>query len=165
MANLAVAIKEEISRLARKEIKKLTGSTAQAVARYRREIAQLKRAVHSQDKEIAFLRAQERKRIGQPEVGSDVKEGSRYSSRSVKAQRQRLDLSAADYARLVGVSQLTIYNWEQGKSRPRKEQLAALIALRGIGKREATAKLKLLKSGEARAAAKKTTGRRKTKSS
>lgn len=163
MANLAVAIKEEISRLARKEIKKLTGSTAQAVARYRREIAQLKRAVHGQEKEIAFLRGQERKRIGQPEVGNDVKAGSRYSSRSVKAQRQRLDLSAADYARLVGVSQLTIYNWEQGKSRPRKEQLAALIALRGIGKREAIAKLKLLKSGAAKAASKKTTGRRKTK--
>ena len=78
MANLAVAIKEEISRLARKEIKKLTGSTAQAVARYRREIAQLKRAVHGQEKEIAFLRGQERKRIGQPEVGNDVKAGSRY---------------------------------------------------------------------------------------
>jgi len=58
---------------------------------------------------------------------------------------RRLGLSAADYARLVGVSSLTIYNWEHGKSRPRKEQLAALVAVRGIGKREALRRLELLK--------------------
>ena len=45
MANLAATIKEEIQRLARKEIKAQTGSTKQAVAQYRREIAKLKRQV------------------------------------------------------------------------------------------------------------------------
>ncbi len=91
MANLAVAFKEEICRLARKEIKKQTGSTSQAVTRYRREIAQLKRALRGMEREIAFLRTQERKRIGQPQAegSSDVTEGTRFSSRSVKAQRQR----------------------------------------------------------------------------
>jgi len=59
----------------------------------------------------------------------------------VKAQRSRLDLSAADYGKLVGVSGLTIYNWEHEKARPRKAQLAALVAVRGIGKREALSKL------------------------
>jgi DNA-binding transcriptional regulator YiaG len=65
----------------------------------------------------------------------------RFSARSVKAQRNRLGLSAADYGKLVGVSGLTIYSWEHEKSRPRKAQLAALIAVRGIGKREALLKL------------------------
>ena len=46
-------------------------------------------------------------------------------------------MSAADYGKLVGVSALTIYHWESGKSRPRKAQLAVLTAVRGIGKREA----------------------------
>jgi DNA-binding transcriptional regulator YiaG len=59
----------------------------------------------------------------------------------VKAQRSRLGLSTADYGKLVGVSGLTIYNWEQEKSRPRKAQLAALVAVRGIGKKEALMKL------------------------
>ena len=63
-------------------------------------------------------------------------------------------MSAANYAKLVGVSPLTIYNWEQGKTRPRKEQLAALVAVRGIGKREALAKLELLKAKEKKAASK-----------
>jgi hypothetical protein len=39
MSNLAVALKDEIRRLARKEIKTQTGATARAVAQYRREIA------------------------------------------------------------------------------------------------------------------------------
>ena len=73
---------------------------------------------------------------------------------AVKAQRKRLGLSADNYARLVGVSSLTIYNWEHGKSRPRKEQLAALVAVRGIGKREALKKLELIKAKEEKAATK-----------
>ena len=68
-------------------------------------------------------------------------ESVRFSARSVKAQRSRLGLSAADYGKLVGVSGLTIYNWEHDKSRPRQAQLAALVAVRGIGKREALLKL------------------------
>ena len=39
---------------------------------------------------------------------------------------------------------LTIHNWESAKSRPRQEQLAALVAVRGIGKREAAKRLELL---------------------
>ena len=61
--------------------------------------------------------------------------------RSVKAQRRRLGFSAKDYGQLIGVSPLTIYHWEQGKSRPRQRQMAALIAVRGIGKREALRRL------------------------
>jgi DNA-binding transcriptional regulator YiaG len=154
MPNLAATLKEEIQRLARKEIRAQTGSTKQAVAQYRREIAKLKRQVREQEKKIAFLEAQEQKRLGQPKAADESLEGVRFSARSVKAQRERLGLSAADYAKLAGVSALTIYNWEHGKSRPRKEQLAALVAIRGIGKREALTKLELLKAKEQRAAAK-----------
>jgi DNA-binding transcriptional regulator YiaG len=147
MTSLAVALKDEIRRLARKEIRAQTGSTAQAVARYRREIAQLKRQGQQLEKKLAFLERQERKRLEAMETVDAVEEGARFSARSVQAQRRKTGLSAADYARLVGVSALTIYNWEQGKTRPRKEQLAALVALRGIGKREAHAKLDLLNNG------------------
>jgi transcriptional regulator with XRE-family HTH domain len=68
----------------------------------------------------------------------------RFSPRWGKAQRRRLKLSAADYGKLVGVAGLTIYHWEAGKSRPRKAQLDSLVAVRGIGKREALAKLAAL---------------------
>ena len=134
MTTLAVALKEEIRRLARKEIKAATQSTAKAVTQHRREIAKLKRQIRDQEKKIASLQ----KDKPSPRL---VDDSVRFSARSVKAQRTRLELSAADYARLVGVSPLTIYNWEHGKSRPRQEQLAQLVAVRGIGKREALRRL------------------------
>jgi len=91
------------------------------------------------------LKTQEQKRLGQQPTAEEPIDNVRFSARSVKAQRNRLKLSAEDYGKLVGVSTLTIYSWEQGKSRPRKAQLARLVAVRGIGKREALAKLEVLK--------------------
>ncbi len=137
MPNIAGVLKEEIRRLAKKEIKAQVGSTRQAVAKYRSDIAMLKRQLGQQEREIKLLKKQK----GQPQAEGEPLDSVRFSARSVKAQRSRLGLSAADYGKLVGVSGLTIYNWEQEKARPRKAQLAALVAVRGIGKREALLKL------------------------
>jgi DNA-binding transcriptional regulator YiaG len=145
MTTLAIALKDEIRRLARKEIKAQTGSTAKAVAQYRREIARLKRQQRDQAKKIAFLETQARKVVTSQQV-VESNGDARFSARSAKAQRRRAGLSAADYAKLVGVSPLTIYNWEHGKARPRHEQFTALVALRGLGKREAQAKLAMTAS-------------------
>ena len=137
MPNIAGVLKEEICRLAKKEIKAQVGPTKQAVARYRSDIATLKRQLGQQERELKLLKKQQ----GQPQADEEPLESIRFSARSVKAQRSRLGLSAADYGKLVGVSGLTIYNWESEKARPRKAQLAALVAVRGIGKREALQKL------------------------
>jgi transcriptional regulator with XRE-family HTH domain len=58
-------------------------------------------------------------------------------------------LSAAQLALLLGVSEQSIYNWETKKATPRKEQLAAIIAMRGIGKREAHERLDAVKPAPA----------------
>jgi DNA-binding transcriptional regulator YiaG len=149
MPNLAATLKEEIRRLAKKEVKTQLETTKKSVTGFRQDIARLKRIVARQEKRISFLESQEKKRISQPEPNPEVADDIRFSPRSVKAQRDRLGFSAAEYARLVGVSQQTIYNWEHGLSRPMKQQLATLASLRGIGKREAQAKLDLLKEGSA----------------
>ena len=57
-----------------------------------------------------------------------------------------MGLSAAQMALLLGVSEQSVYNWETKKATPRKEQLAAIIAMRGIGKREAQERLDAIKS-------------------
>ena len=146
MPNINAVLREEICRLAKREIKASTSSTKSAVAQYRRDIAALKRQMRASQKDIAFLKAQEKKRLGQPQKKDEEDlEGVRFSARSAKAQRERLGLSQQTYAKLVGVSPMTIYNWESGKGRPNKEGLAALVAVRGIGKREALAKLEAMK--------------------
>ena len=55
-------------------------------------------------------------------------------------------MSQEDYASLVGVSGLTIYNWESGRTKPAEKHLAALVSLRGIGKREALKRVELLEA-------------------
>jgi DNA-binding transcriptional regulator YiaG len=42
---------------------------------------------------------------------------------------------------LLGVSAQTVYSWETGKSRPRQQQMAAIVAIRKMGKREVEARL------------------------
>lgn len=143
MPNIMTALNEEIRRLARKEIRVMVGATQKAVAQYRRDIADLKRQLNRQDKKVEKLKKQLIEQgFEREKIEDDDASGSRFSARSVKAQRSRLGLSAVNYGKLVRVSSLTIYNWEAGKSRPRKAQLEALVSIRGIGKREAVARLK-----------------------
>lgn len=144
MSDLAVALKAEVQRLARKELKRQVSPTKQLVARYRREIAALKRQLAEQQKSLRFLVSRQRSQLAEKPGANGHVEDIRFSARSVRAQRTRLGLSAKDYGRLVGVSLLTIYNWEQGKSRPRKAQMDSLVAVRGIGKREALSRLEML---------------------
>ena len=143
MPNLASVLKDEIIRLARKEVKSQTGVTKRAAAQHRRDIAALKRQVQALTKQVAFLESQEKKRVSKrtPEAPSGQ---VRFSPGWLKAHRERLGISAADYGQLVGASALSIYNWESGKAKPRREAQAALASVRGLGKREALKRLEML---------------------
>jgi len=143
MPNIATLLKQEITRLARKEVNAMTRVTRKATAQHRRDIAQLKRQVSALSKQVAYLERQERKRASKRAPAAST-EGRRFSARGLKAHREKLGFSATDYASLVGVSAQTIYNWEYGKSKPRDEQLGALVVVRDMGKREALKQLELL---------------------
>jgi len=78
------------------------------------------------------------KRLGKAEQDGH---GLRFSPGWVTRHRAKLELSAADYGELVGVSALTIYNWEKGKTRPGSQRLEALADVRKLSKREAWGEL------------------------
>jgi transcriptional regulator with XRE-family HTH domain len=83
----------------------------------------------------------------------------------VRAQRKRLKLSAEDFGKLLGVSAQTVYFWEQGRTRPRKAQFAALVAARSLGRREALARLEAIDTAKTRTASKpRKKARKKVKS-
>ena len=139
MPNIAAVLKEEITRLARKEAKAQVAPLKKANAQYRRDIAALKREMQATRRQLDLLKAQDRRRRKKSVTASAAK-GKRFSAAGLESHRAKLGFAAADYAELVGVSPQTIYNWENGRSRPRQE-LAALAAIRGIGKREAERRL------------------------
>ncbi len=143
MSTLVSALKHEIIRLARKEVAAGTTVLRKANAQYRRDIAQLKRQTDALSKQVAYLEQQEKKRVSR-RVPVTSAEGKRFSRRGLTTHRKTVGISGADYAELVGVTAQTIYHWEQGKSKPRDEQLASLVAVRGLGKREAWKRLEML---------------------
>ena len=161
MPNFASAMKEEIRRLARSEIRAHLKGLRRIVAQHRRDLAALKRLAPRLEKSVAFLEGQERSRVAEPQVSARAAEKARFSAKWLRAHRERIKLSAELYARLVGVSGLTIYNWELGKAKPRKEKLAALLAVRGIGRREALKRLELIGPGKKAVARKAKKTRRK----
>jgi len=140
MPNFAAALKQEIVRLARKEVKAHIATTRRAATQNRREIATLKRQIRLLERRMAALQAQT-VRTGETQMPTKTAEPRRFSIRSVKAQRRRLKLSAEQFGKLIGVTAQAIYNWEQGKARPRKSQFESLVAIRALGRREALTRL------------------------
>ena len=143
MANFASALKNEIVRLARKEIRAETEGLKKASVQQRSEISALKKQVVTLEKAVAKLNkaanAGKAAKID-PAKGTRV----RFRVKGLVTLRKRLGLTAADLGTLLGVSAQTVYNWEAEKSRPRQQQVAAFASLRGFGKRQAKARLKEL---------------------
>ncbi len=140
MPNIATVLKEEIRRLARKEAKAQVAELKKASARHRKDIAALKRQLAAQQRANAKLAKAVSSGRAAP-AASDPTPSRRFSATRLASHRAKLGISAADYARLVGVSHLTIYNWEKGQNKPRAAQLEALAGVRGLGKREAIARI------------------------
>ena len=149
MSNIGTVLKEEISRLARKEVRSQVDPTKKTTATHRHEIAALKRQVASLERQVTLLLR--KNASSRPEVSPEATaKPIRFSAKRLQSQRSRLGLSAIDFGRLLGVSAQTIYNWEHEVARPRSEQLGKLAALRGIGKREAGERLKQLVAANGR---------------
>ncbi len=140
MPNIAVVLKEEISRLARKEVRRQTQALRKASGQYRKDIAEVKRRLFDLQRRVNPLQKQVLKNV--PSQADQAGTGSvRFTAKGLRSQRLRLGLSAADYGKLVGVTGQTIYSWEHGIARPRKGQLPRIASLRHLGKREALARL------------------------
>jgi DNA-binding XRE family transcriptional regulator len=143
--NIAVALKAEIGRLARKELRNETQQLKKAVAGFRSEVAALKRRTLELEKALRGLRKQGRSKAEPPPRDA---EGSklRFTAKGLAGQRKRLSLSAHEVGLLVGTSGQSIYNWESGDTRPRQSHLPAIAALRKMGKKEAAARLEALRA-------------------
>lgn len=136
MPKIAAVLKEEIARVARREVRDETEKLKKASAQYRAQIAELKRQVAALQKEVTNLAKMNRQAKSVTQE-SDVSK-TRWSPTRLKAHRERLELSAEKFGKLFNVSGQTIYNWEGG-ARPGKEHLAMIAQVRKLGKRQAHA--------------------------
>lgn len=140
MPNIANVLKDEIARVARKEVRAETQQLKKASAHYRSDIAALKRRIAALEQLVGRLNNGTAKQAPSA-AGDQPATAFRFSASGLLAQRKRLGLSASEAALLLGVSDQSVYKWENGKARPRTSQFASVAALRGMTKKEAASRL------------------------
>jgi DNA-binding transcriptional regulator YiaG len=129
-------IKDEVRRIAKREINIAVKGLKKDNARLKRDIAALKRKVARLEKTVARQKSV-LGQVGRQSLQADEKalEKFRFRKDTVATLRKRLGLSQAELAKLVGVSPQTVLNWEHG-SIPRDEQKAKILGLRKLGARQ-----------------------------
>lgn len=145
MPNIASVFREEILRLARKELRSQSTSTKKAAVQHRRDIAALKRRVTELQRQVNALskRASRNGALPTKTQAADMTK-FRFVAKGFRSLRSRLGLSAEDFGKLISASGQSVYAWETGRTVPRREQVAKIAAVRALGKREAQTRLKTI---------------------
>ncbi len=125
MKSVAAALEQEI----RGHVEPLLKALSQS----RSQLAVLRQRVQALEREM--------KRSGGTKRHSEA-----TGAKGLARHRQRLGISAATAGRLLGVTRLSIYNWESGKTRPQAKQLPGIAALRKTRKRDVAGLLEQVKT-------------------
>ena len=141
MPNLTTLLREEISKIARKEVQDQVRELKKTVREQRDAIARLEKQVGSA-KAKAATKPAAAKPATKPATkahkapAGDKRKQLRIAPNTIKKHRKRLKLSQADLGKLLNVSTNTVLRWEAGTSKPRSKHLPGLDQLRTISKRE-----------------------------
>lgn len=118
MANVMKALKEEIARISRSEIraalapiKSVNASQRKYIADLRRQVADLEKANKQLARELEKLGAA----VPQPEPEEDTSRAW-ITPAGIRSMRKRLKLSQKAFAELAGVSLPTVAKWEGNKN-------------------------------------------------
>jgi DNA-binding transcriptional regulator YiaG len=144
MANLTSLLRDEITRLAKRQINAEIVPLKKRWAQQRRAIAALKEECSALRREVAQLNKRGPHAVAKtPAAGGEGADTPRrrFSADRLRAFRSRLGLSVRDLARLLEVSEQTIYNWETASTRPQPAMIDTIARLRAMGKRELKARL------------------------
>ena len=130
--NLNTVLVEAIAKGAGRVPRKPIAALRRDVAELKRQVAELKRLLRDVQKGTTAPRAA---------AADDGVEAPRIrpTGTMVRKLRAKLGLTQTEFAKLVGVSSLTISKWEgaPGRINPRGRALAGLAKVMGMGKREA----------------------------
>lgn len=140
MPNIAKVLKEEMARVARKEIRAAVLPLRKPAAATRKTIAQLKQQMAALEKDNRRLAAA--LAAVQPATSSDpadLPEGdrTRVTAKGLRSLRKKLRLTADEFGKLLGVTAQAVYVAEKksGPVRLRQKTRAAYLAIRDLGAR------------------------------
>ena len=143
MPDIASVLKQEITRLARKEVAATARQQSKQIQSLKAATRNLRDQVATLEKTVLRL-SREISRASQPQAEAAPDRALRISPKSIKSHRRRLGLSQAQMAKLLGVSSNSVTLWESGKASPRGKNRQAIAELRQMGAREAKVLLESL---------------------
>jgi DNA-binding XRE family transcriptional regulator len=140
MPNIAKVLKDEISRIARRETNTAVTPARKAARGLRRTAAELRRKVALLEKEVRSLQKKVGGLAGQRPPGLPSRaDAARITAKGMRSLRRRLRLTGQEFARLLGLTAQVVYGWEKanGPLRVRQKTRAAILAVRDLGARQA----------------------------
>ena len=124
--NLGAVIKQEIQRLARREVGGVVKELRASLKKQRAEILALKKSL----RQVAKTRAVGRPRVNAIEEGSSDGIQLRFSPKRLAQLRAKKDITLGELARLTETSAPTLTKWLSGASRPSPAQLQKISWIR-----------------------------------
>ncbi len=136
MGKLEGIIKDEIVRLAKREVRKISAPLAKDVWLLKSTLWKLRKTVSTLERFTARQESELSKRKIPLEAPPEEVKGSRFSPRLIRSLRKRLGITQKELAILAGVTVGAIHQWESGIFIPRAQKKSVLVALRKLGRRE-----------------------------
>ena len=133
--------------MARKELKPELQGMRKAITGHRTEIAALKREVKALTSQLKATQRQvkaadlHKAKAVTEDIAPKKSKQIQFDAQVLIDKRAALAITQKQMAQLLGASSLSVYKWESGKAKPRQGSLAAIAAVRKMGKREATKRL------------------------
>ena len=141
MPDIASVLKQEITRLARKEVAATARQQSKQIQSLKATTRNLRDQVATLEKTVSRL---SREIASQPQAEAAPERAIRISPKSIKSHRRRLGLSQVQMAKLLGVSSNSVTLWESGRASPRGKNRQAIAELRQMGARDAKVLLETL---------------------
>jgi hypothetical protein len=142
MPTFAAALKQEVRRLAAREVKK----ALRPLRKVQRQVKALRLDSRGQRRTLASVErrvSRLKTRVGRG--GGAAERGRRQAADTVRSLRRRLEMTRLEFAKLLGVSPGSIFGWESGRTAPRGRNVARIQELRRKGVKQVRAR-----SGKAR---------------
>lgn len=149
MGKMEKIIRDEIGRLAKKEIRKFFGPIKKENTELKRKVKKLERRIATLTKTLPEKKKPKKAPIGEVAASEAEVKTARISPKWIRNLRKRLNISQHDLAELMAVSPAAVQSWEQGRSEPRSKNRINLVAIRKLGRRDIKKALKAkAKKGE-----------------
>jgi DNA-binding transcriptional regulator YiaG len=145
MPNIAKVLREEIQRLAKRQVRAALRPVRRDTVRLKKNVAELRRQMTTLNRTSRELVKTVTPVVAIKETEKAMERAAtlRPTSTGLKKLRARLGLTQAQFGKLLGVSGQAVVRWasQEGRIRMRKTTLSALAGIQTIGKRDAWRRL------------------------